>query len=126
MRRLVISLSLLALLAGAGVWNTALLRETCGSVTGLLQAAQDAGECGDWAEAEALTHSAWAHWDGRSTYLYVVLRHDYTDEVYTGFRELLELIEWGETPEYAAASSRLITLLEHMNEGERLTWENLL
>ena len=126
MKRLIVSLSLLALMIGLGCWNTARLNTTCGQVTALLEEAQTSGESGDWDHAEILTRSAWECWDDRSTYLYIVLRHDCTDEIYTGFRELLELIEWGETPEYAAASSRLIAQLEHLTEAERLTLENLL
>ncbi|MBR1845942.1 MAG: DUF4363 family protein [Oscillospiraceae bacterium] len=126
MKRLILSFALLAALAGFGAWNTGRIDESCQRTCSLLRQAQERGESDDWAGAEALTRAAWAEWDGRSTYLYTVLCHDCTDEIYTEFHELMELIEWGENPEYAAASSRLIAQLEHLSEAERLNLENLL
>ncbi len=126
MKRLILSLALLAALAGLGAWNTGRIDDSCQRTCALLRQAQERGESDDWTGAEALIRAAWAEWNERSTYLYTVLRHDYTDEIYTEFHELIELIEWGENPEYAAASSRLIAQLEHLSEAERLTLENLL
>ena len=126
MKRLIISLTLLALLIGLGFWNTAQLNDTCSRVTALLEEAQASGEFGDWENAEARTRSAWQCWDEQSTYLYIVLPHDCTDEVYTDFHELLERIEWEDTSDYTAASSRLIALLEHLSQSAQLTLENLL
>ena len=99
MKRLILSLALLAALAGLGAWNTSRIDDSCQRTCALLRQAQERGESDDWTGAEALIRAAWAEWNQRSTYLYTVLRHDYTDEIYTEFHELIELIEKPSTTE---------------------------
>lgn len=126
MRRLVISLALLAALGGVGLWNSLALRSISQELLDTLAQAEAQAEAGNWAGAEALTRSAQERWESVSLYLYIVLRHDYTDEVNGSFASVLELIEWQETPEYAAGNGELMAQVEHFSEAEQLNWKNLL
>ncbi|MCD8384138.1 MAG: DUF4363 family protein [Clostridiales bacterium] len=126
MRRLSISVAILLLLFGAGLWNISLLEGISGRLASQLEHAEALAETGDWDRAEELTLAAKDEWEAAASYLYVVLRHDYTDEVNTGFYEVLELLQWQETPEYAAANGELVAQVQHLSEAERLTWRNLM
>lgn len=126
MRRLTLSLLLLLLLTGIGIWNCGKLQDTSDHLNDLLVQAQAFAEAGDWARAEALTRTAQRDWEAASPYLYVMLRHDYTDEVNTTFQEVLALIQWQEAPEYASANQALVTQVTHFSEAEQLTLKNLL
>ena len=92
----------------------------------LLEAAEAEAEQGAWDKAEKLTETAHDKWDQRSTYLHITLRHDETDTIYTGFREVAEFIQCQEAGEYSAANARLIASLELMAEAEQLTLKNVL
>ncbi|MCD7754003.1 MAG: DUF4363 family protein [Clostridiales bacterium] len=126
MRRLSISVVILLLLFGAGLWNISLLEGISGRLAPQLEHAEALAETGDWDGAEELTLAAKDEWEAAASYLYVVLRHDYTDEVNTGFYKVLELLQWQETPEYAAANGELVAQVQHLSEAERLTWRNLM
>lgn len=126
MKRMTISLAILLLLTGLGVWNCRYLERISSGIADSLMQAEQRGEAGDWAEAERLTRKAQSDWNSANLYLYIVLRHDYTDEVDTGFREVLALIQWQETPEYASANGELLGQVLHFSEAEQLNWKNLL
>lgn len=126
MRRMTISLALLLLLTGLGLWNCWKLERVSLELVQLLSQAEKAGEAGDWETAERLTRTAQDYWESATPYLYVMLRHDYTDEVNTSFQEVLALIHWQETPEYASANEALLSQVIHFSEAEQLTWKNLL
>ncbi|MGM9536889.1 MAG: DUF4363 family protein [Candidatus Onthomonas sp.] len=126
MRRLTISLGLLVLLAGLGLWNCARLEQVSGDIAATLTQAQSLAEEGRWEEAELLTRKAQADWEDAGLYLYIVLCHNYTDEVSAGFQEVLALLRWREAPEYTAASQSLLAQVTHFSEAEQLNWKNLL
>lgn len=126
MRRMTISLVILLVLTGLGIWNCMALRHISSNIVHSLALAEQCGESGDWEGAERLTRQAQSDWEDANLFLYIVLRHDYTDEVNTGFQEVLALIQWQETPEYASANGELISQVKHFSEAEQLTIENLL
>ena len=126
MRRLTISLGLLALLAGLGLWNCARLEQVSEGIADTLTQAQALAEEGRWEEAEQCTLQAWQDWENAGAYLYIVLCHNYTDEVSAGFQEVLALLRWREAPEYTAASQSLLAQVTHFSEAEQLNWKNLL
>lgn len=126
MRRITISFVLLLLLTGLGLWNCWQLEQVSQNLAQTLAQAEEAGEAGDWETAERLTRTAQDYWESATPYLYVMLRHDYTDEVNTSFQEVLALIRWQETPEYASANQALVSQVIHFSEAEQLTLKNLL
>lgn len=126
MRRLTVSLLVLALLAAAGWANSRYLTGLSGEIIVLLERAGERGAAEDWEGAENLTRQAHARWETSSGYLSLVLRHNETDEVNSRFCEVSALIDGRESPEYAAANGQLISQLEHMSEMEQLRWRNVL
>ena len=126
MKRLWISLALLAVIFAATIWNVGYLGRFTAEITDLLSQAQEKAESGDWATAETLTVQAKTQWDNREAYLYITLIHSDTNEVYVGFHEVLEFIGRQESGEYSAANARLIARLTLMHKMDELSLENIL
>jgi len=125
-RRLWVSVILLALIFSATLWNVSYLSRFINQVTELLTAAEALAEGGDWGGAQSLTEEARHLWESREPYLYITLIHSDTDEIYVGFREVLEYICSQEDGEYSAANARLIAKLELLHEMDELTLKNIL
>ncbi len=92
----------------------------------LLEQAEAHAEQEDWEAAARLTQDAHDRWQEKELYLHIALRHDETDVVYTGLREVEEFIQRREDGEYSAANARLIANLELLSEAEQLTIKNIL
>lgn len=95
-------------------------------LTTLLETAEVRAEHEDWAAAQEFTQAAKDKWEARELYLHILLRHNETDSVYIGFREVTEFIQCRESGEYSAANARLIAELELLSEAEQLTMKNIL
>lgn len=126
MRRLWLSVALLAAIFGAALGNSLYLGTLTRELTGLLEEAEERAEAGDWEGADSLTQEALRLWRGRELYLYVTLRHADTNEVYTDFREVEGFLKEREEEEYPAANARLIAQLELLREMEHLDLKNVL
>ena len=85
-----------------------------------------AGFPGDWEEARVLTEQALSQWQSRDSYLHILLRHSDTDQIYTGFQEVLEFLTCQEAGEYSAANARLMTQISLLYEAEQFTLKNVL
>ena len=83
-------------------------------------------ETGDWEEAHVLTEQALTQWQSRDSYLHILLRHSDTDQIYTGFQEVLEFLTCQEAGEYSAANARLMTQISLLYEAEQFTLKNVL
>ncbi len=111
MRRLYVSIALIALLAalsGLHIWH---LSDFTGQLTDLLTRAQEQVEREDWEEAARLTHQAKDRWMDHESYLHFTLRHADTDAIQISMDEALAFLEGGEKQpaEYAAVNARLLT-----------------
>ena len=126
MQRLWIAAALLASVIILALWNSWYLKSYLTRISDLLVHAEVLAEEGDWEGAGRLTQDAYRRWDGKTGYLYTVLRHADTDEVYAGFREVREYLFCQEAGEYSAANARLVAQLELLWEMEQLTLQNLL
>ena len=128
MKRLYLSVGLIALLAalsGLHVWH---LNDFTGQLTALLTQAQEEAVAEHWDEAARLTRQAKDRWMDHESYLHVTLRHADTDAIQISMDEALAFLEGGEKQpaEYAAANTRLINQLELLVEAELPTLTNLL
>ena len=92
----------------------------------LLEQAEARAETGDWEEARVLTEQALTQWQSRDSYLHILLRHSDTDQIYTGFQEVLEFLTCQEAGEYSAANARLMTQISLLYEAEQFTLKNVL
>ena len=126
MKRLWIACAILAMLLAATLWNAGRLERFTASLTDLLEQAEAQAEGEAWREAYALTRLAYDRWESRSTSLHITLRHSDTDDIQTGFQEVLEFLQCREAGEYSAANARLIARLELLAEAEQLSLENIL
>jgi len=128
MRRLYISIALIALMAagsGLHIWH---LNSFIGQITNLLTQAQEQVDREGWDEAARLTHEAKNRWMAHEGYLHVTLRHTDTDAIQLSMDEALAFLEGGEKQpaEYAAANARLMGQLGLLVEAELPTLANLL
>lgn len=126
MKRLWIACGILVLVFAATLYHTHYLNAFTSDLTALLTRAEISAEEGDWDTAGELTRQAIENWDGRATYLHILLRHAEVDDVNTSFREVREFINCQEGGEYSAANARLIAQIELLYEAEQLTLKNVL
>ncbi len=126
MKRVWIALAILASILAATLCHSVYLGHFTRDLTALLETAEAEAEAGNWDSALDLTQTARDKWDARDSYLHITLRHDVTDGIYTGFREVAELLHCQEQGEYSAANARLIAGLELLSEAEQLTLQNVL
>ena len=126
MKRIIIAASILLLTFAAILSHSFYIGSFTEDLTTLLEAAENNAEENNWAAAWDLTQTAHQKWDAKSAYLHILLRHNETDNVYTGFREVFEFIQCQESGEYSAANARLIAELELLSEAEQLTLQNVL
>ena len=127
MRRLWISVGLIALMAalsGLHIWH---LNDFTGQLTAQLTRAQELAEREDWEGAARLTRQAKDRWTGHEGYLHITLRHADIDAILVSLDETLAFLEGAEKQpaEYAAANARLLTQVELLVEAELPSLTNL-
>ncbi len=128
MRRLYLSVGLIALMAalsGLHVWH---LNDLTGQLTAQLTQAQALAQREDWDGAARLTRQAKERWTGHEGYLHTTLRHTDIDAILISLDETLAFLEGGEKQpaEYAAANARLLAQLALLVEAEVPTLANIL
>ena len=128
MRRMYVSIGLIALIAalsGLHIWH---LEQFTGQLTGLLTQAQELVDQEDWAGAARLTRQAKERWLSHEDYLPITLRHSATDAIQISMDEALAFREGGEKQpaEYAAVNARRLTQLGLLVEAELPTFTYLL
>ena len=127
MRRLTLSLLVLAGLVGLTLYNSHYLNDYTKELTTLLKQAEAAAADGDWDAAADKTEDALERWRSKEGYLHTVLQHRDTDNVLLAFQEVRQLIAHQEDGgEYSAANAKLIAQIELLYEMEQLNWKNLL
>lgn len=126
MKRIIIAAAILLLTFFATLGHSFYLSSFTKDLASLLETAEAQAEKENWQTAQELTQTAMDKWETRDGYLHIFLRHDGTDSIYTGFREVSEFIQCQEGGEYSAANARLIAELELLSEAEQLTLKNIL
>lgn len=128
MKRLYVSLGLVALLAVLCSLHTLHLSRFTGQLTGLLTQAQALVERENWPAAIQLTEQARDQWIAHEGYLHTTLHHTDIDAILISFDEVLAFLRGNEhqPAEYAAVNARLITQLQLLIEAELPTLTNLL
>ena len=128
MKRLYVSLGLIALLAALSGAHTVHLDRFTGQLAELLTQAQDRVERDDWEGAIRLTEQAKERWIEHDGYLHITLRHADIDAVLVSFDETLAFLQASEhqSAEYAAVNARLLTQLALLLEAELPTLTNIL
>lgn len=126
MKPLWIASAMLAAVLCATLYNSWYMARLSDELTVTLIQAETLAERGEWGRAEALTRQAYDRWESQDYYLHITLRHTDTDQIHSGFREVLEFITCQEEGEYSAANARLITQIELVAGAEHPTLKNIL
>ena len=128
MKRLYVSLGLIALLAVLCGVHIVYLSRFTDELTGLLTQAQEQVERGNWESATQLTRQAKEQWVANDGYLHITLRHADIDAILVSFDEVLAFLRASErqSAEYAAVNAKLLTKLALLIEEELPTITNLL
>ena len=128
MRRLYLSVGLIALMAALSALHVWHLNDLTGQLTAQLTQAQALAQREDWDGAARLTRQAKERWTGHEGYLHTTLRHADIDAILISLDETLAFLEGGEKQpaEYAAANARLLAQLALLVEAEVPTLTNIL
>ena len=126
MKRIWISLGILVLVLAGTLVHISGVRSVTGSITNRLDRAEAVVEQGDWEQARQLTREALEEWESVDTWFAIMLQVGDTDEVTTGFQEVMGFLQYEETAEYDSANGTLVEKVKHLYETERLSWTNLL
>ena len=126
MKRLWIAALLLAVLFGATLCNNLYLRGFTGALNTFPFLSTFATSGRIFIRCRVLTEQALTQWQSRDSYLHILLRHSDTDQIYTGFQEVLEFLTCQEAGEYSAANARLMTQISLLYEAEQFTLKNVL
>lgn len=126
MKRVWIAIALLLVILAGTLYHDFYVNQLIGEITGLLEQAEVQAEQGEWASAEESAQLATHRWEERDAYLHVMLPHEQTNQIHTGFRQVAEFIQCREAAEYFAANACLITNLELLAEAEQLSLKNIL
>ena len=128
MRRLYLSVGLIALMAALSALHVWHLNDLTGQLTAQLTQAQALAQREDWDGAARLTRQAKERWTGHEGYLHTTLRHTDIDAILISLDETLAFLEGSEKQpaEYAAANARLLAQLALLVEAEVPTLANIL
>lgn len=126
MKRIGIAAAILLLILACTMFHSFYITSFTQDLTAMLEQAELNAEREDWETAAKLTQEAQERWQAKDLYLHVTLRHDETDAVYSGLREVAEFIQCRESGEYSAANARLIADLELIAEAESPSLKNIL
>ena len=125
MKRLYLSIFLLLLICGVGLWNISSLHRITEELTVLLEQAESAAIEEDWDSTSRLTREAHDLWEEQETYVYITVCHELLDEIAASFQSVEAFIYWKETPEYTSANDMLLAQIGLIWESEEFSLENL-
>lgn len=126
MKRLWISGLFLATLFSATLYNAWRVDHIIVSIVDLLTQAEEAARVEEWEQVECFTTAAKAEWDAAEDYFSVVLVHAETDEVSTGFEQVMGFLEYQDGPENDSSNGALIAKVQHLSDVEEVSWKNIL
>ncbi len=126
MKRILLSLLLMALILGLCVWGTDRVSEICRNVSGLLEQAETRCCLGDYEGAERLTLEAQALWAKHEGFLGTTLRHTESDDVGILFPPLLSALRQEDGEEFELRSLELRATLRHLSRMEAPYYFNVL
>lgn len=119
MKRMSIAFLILALILGVSLLNGVYLGRTARTLNILLAQSCAAVSAGNWEQAMELTTQAEDQWESQNTYHRIVLHHETTDEIETGFSEAKAYIRGEDDAEALGALEQLAERLSIMAEMEQ-------
>lgn len=125
MRRMWIALALLALLLGAGLFNSCYLDRLTDHCRASLDQATHLARLGHWAGATLAAEQAAGLWWDHDSYLHVTLPHRDIDAIRLSFGELEQALAHQQSAAFTVAAARLRTQLSLLSEMEQLNGKNI-
>ncbi len=126
MRRLIIGLSILAVLLALSIGVSAAMERIHSPVAEALHQAAEAAQAEDWKKAGALAESAKARWEKYWYFTAAVADHTPMDDADGLFAELEIYLQEQEMPHFAATAMHLSQLTRAMADSHHASWWNLL
>ena len=127
MKRLWISVGIIALLAALATWHVWTLDRYTTRLGRQLELVQNYLNREDWEDAAPLLRQVYDQWEEKAFYLHTTLHHEDIDDIRASFREAMAFTESRQdASECASIIGRLRNQLELLIEAELPTIKNLL
>lgn len=126
MKRLWISLFILALLLCVTLAHTFYMSHVTTQMNQYLAEAESCANQEDWEGAQRYSNQAQTLWDAHDGYFHITLRHCDTDQITESFQSVSQLMDCQDYTQYTAINARLQTQIHLLWEDESLSLKNIL
>ncbi len=126
MKHLWFGLGLIAALFALCIGTFFLLRGATAQTLQFLEQAQDAQRQEDPNAALYYSTKAQAAWERQEGLIDAIMSHEETDDIHREFSDLLVYAERREAADFLSSCGKLLVMVEHLTEMERLVWRNIL
>jgi len=126
MKALAIPSLILALLLALSLWNASLAASHTAACTAPLQQADLCARRESWTAAEDKLQRSYSSWLEIRPYFHMVMEHQNLDETEFLYAAAFAACDTRDAPDFHATLSQLQTSLEHLEEKQRFSLENIL
>ena len=126
MRAMRIPVFILLVLVVLSLAHSVTMTRRCQGWLETIDAADQAAEDGDWEEAGRQLEQLEKDWEPSHIWLRITISHATLDKAQSLLEQAQLLSELHEEAHMRATLTELGTLLRQLDEGERLSWENIL
>ena len=126
MRAMRIPVFILLVLVVISMAHSVTMTRRCRDWLDTVDRADTAAAAGDWDEAEDLLQQLQEDWEPSRVWLRITISHTTLDDAKSLLEQAQLLSQLKEEVHLRATLAELGALLRQMDEGERLSWENIL
>jgi len=126
MKAMRIPVFILLVLVVVSLAHSAAMTRRCREWTAAVEAADRAAAEGSWDEADRLLQQLQEDWEPSRVWLRITISHNTLDSAKSLLEQAQLLSRLREETHLRATLAELGSLLRQMDEGERLSWENIL
>ncbi len=126
MRQVVVSLIILGLIGGLGVWSNKLLQESAQNLVSLIDKAVVEIKADRWEEAENHIRELEEAWNRHVDWWSIILNHQEIDNIEFSLARCLEYVASRDKTLSLGQLSELRIMVEHIPDKEAVTWKNIL
>lgn len=117
---------ILAALFGASITNAVVVTNVTDEIHETLSLSQQAAQQEDWDTAHQLLARAQETWETHNAYLHTMVNHDELDEAESLFAEIGQYAKQQDANKYCTFSECLAVQLDHIQETQQLSIQNVL
>jgi len=126
MRQVVVSLVVLGLICGLGVWSNKLLQESAQNLVSLIDMAAVEIKADRWEEAENHIRELEEVWNRHVDWWSIILNHQEIDNIEFSLGRCREYVASRDKTLSLGQLSELRIMVEHIPDKEAVTWKNIL